>query len=314
MRSYRHIAGRALLVTLALWALAMIIPDFYRVYQPLGSFGFYANNDGLITDVQGPFLAQADSPAFQAGLRAGDRLDLEQMRCIPINTLRCASAMAALGGFRLVSNQRRAELVLAAASDRPGREVHIVAQQRPSSGWVRAVLLLDLIASMLVILAAAWLVWTRPGIMTWGFFLYVIWFNPGQSAQYYALLQLCSPVALLAQGLAGAAAQGIGLAGFIWFALRAPTDETTARWRPIERSLPFVAVALVLLLALSYANLLGYPTEIVTRIGVASGLVVAACGFLILLARRRELPLKDYQRLRWVIWGCVIGLPALVFA
>jgi hypothetical protein len=24
--------------------------------------------------------------------------------------------------------------------------------------------------------------------------------------------------------------------------------------------------------------------------------------------------LKDYQRLRWVIWGCVIGLPALVFA
>src|SRR5215510_11181922 len=118
MRSYRHIVGRALLVALALWALAMIVPDFYRVHQPLGSFGFYANNDGIITDVQGPFLAQMDSPAFQAGLRAGDRLDLDQMRCIPINTLRCASAMAALGGFRLVSNQRRAELVLAAASDR----------------------------------------------------------------------------------------------------------------------------------------------------------------------------------------------------
>jgi hypothetical protein len=30
----------------------MIIPDFYRVYQPLGSFGFYANNDGIIIDVQ----------------------------------------------------------------------------------------------------------------------------------------------------------------------------------------------------------------------------------------------------------------------
>ena len=313
MRSYRHIAGRALLVTLALWALAMIIPDFYRVYQPLGSFGFYANNDGLITDVQGPFLAQADSPAFQAGLRAGDRLDLEQMRCIPINTLRCASAMAAFGGFRLVSNQRRAELVLAAASDRPGREVNIVAQQRPSSGWVRAVLLLDQIASMLVILAAAWLVWTRPGIMTWGFFLYVIWFNPGQSAQYYALLQHY-PVALLAQNLAGAIAQGVGLIGFIWFALRAPTDVTTPRWRPVERSLPIVAVLLVLILGLSYANLLGYPTETVTRVGVASGLIVAVVGFAILLARRSELPPQDYQRLRWVIWGCVIGLPALVFA
>jgi hypothetical protein len=222
--------------------------------------------------------------------------------------------MAALGGFRLVTNQRRAELVMAATPDRPARKIDIVAKQRPYNGWVLVVLLLDQLAAILVILAAAWLVWTRPGIMTWGFFLYVIWFNPGQSAQYYALLQLYSPVALLAQGLAGAAAQGVGLAGFMWFALRAPTDETTARWRPIERSLPFVAVALVLLLALSYANLLGYPTEIVTRIGVASGLVVAVCGFLILLARRRELPLKDYQRLRWVIWGCVIGLPALVFA
>jgi hypothetical protein len=131
MRSHRHIVGRALLVAFTLWALAMIIPDFYRVYQPLGSFGFYANNDGIITDVQGPFVKQTDSPAFQAGLRAGDRLDLEQMRCTPISTLRCASAMAALGGFRLVTNQRRAELVMAATPDRSARQVDIVAKQRP---------------------------------------------------------------------------------------------------------------------------------------------------------------------------------------
>jgi len=314
MRGYRYIAGRALLVALTFWALAMIIPDFYRLYQPLGSFGFYANNDGVITDVQGPFLQQTDSPAFQAGLRAGDRLDLDQMRCIPISTFRCASAMAALGGFRLVTNQRRAELVMAATTNRPVRKVDIIAKQRPYNGWVLAVLLLDQLAAMLVILAAAWLVWTRPGIMTWGFFLYVIWFNPGQSAQYYALLQLYSPVALLTQNLAGAIAQGVGLAGFVWFALRAPTDETTRRWRPVERSLPYLAVFLVLLLALSYANLLGFATETVTRAGVISGLVVAVWGFVILLARQHELPPQDYQRLRWVIWGCVIGLPALVFA
>ena len=314
MRSHSHIAGRALLMALTLWALAMIIPDFYRLYQPLGSFGFYANNDGIITDVQGPFHKQTDSPAFQAGLRAGDRLDLEQMRCIPISTLRCASAMAALGGFRLVTNQRRAELVMAATPDRPAREVDIIAKQRPYDAWVRGVLVLDQLAAIFVILAAAWLVWTRPGIMTWGFFLYVIWFNPGQSAQYYALLQLYSPIALLTQNLVGAIAQGAGLAGFIWFALRAPTDETTSRWRPVERSLPVVALLLMLLLALSYANLLGYRTEMLTRAGVISGLVVAICGLGILLARRRELPPQDYQRLRWVIWGCLIGLPALVFA
>jgi hypothetical protein len=112
----------------------------------------------------------------------------------------------------------------------------------------------------------------------------------------------------------GCIAQGIGSAGFIWFALRAPNDETTSRWRPLELFLPFIAIVLAVLLTLSYANLLGYPTEAVTRVGVLSGIVVAACAFLILLARQNELPPQDYQRLRWVIWGCLIGLPALVFA
>ena len=314
MRGYRHIVGRVLLVALTFWALAMVVPDFYRLYQPLGSFGFYANNDGIITDVQGPFLEQTASPAFRAGLRVGDRLNLEQMRCIPIRTLRCASAMAALGGFRLVANQQHAEFVIAAAPGRPARELDIIANQRPYDGWVLAVLLLDQVAAMLVILAAAWLVWTRPGIMTWGFFLYVIWFNPGQSAQYYALLQQYSPIALLTQNIVGSIAQGVGSAGFIWFALRAPNDKTTLRWRPVEPILPFIAIVLAGLLTLSYANLLGYPTEAVTRAGVLSGIVVAACAFLILLARQKELPPQDYQRLRWVIWGCLIGLPALVFA
>src|SRR3974390_2736548 len=123
MHSYGYIVGRILLAALTIWALTMVVPDFYRLYQPLGSFGFYANNDGIITDVEGPFPDQTASPAFRAGLRIGDRLDLEQMRCVPINTLRCASAMAALGGFRLVTNQQRAQLVTAAAPGRPAREV-----------------------------------------------------------------------------------------------------------------------------------------------------------------------------------------------
>jgi hypothetical protein len=136
MRSSRHLTGLVLLVALTIWALAMIVPDFYRLYQQLGSFGFYANNDGVITDVQWPFLQQTDSPAFQAGMRVGDRLDLEQMRCIPINTLRCASAMAALGGFRLVTSERHAELLLARTADRPARKIEIIAKQRPYDGWV----------------------------------------------------------------------------------------------------------------------------------------------------------------------------------
>jgi hypothetical protein len=62
--------------------------------------------------------------------------------------------------------------------------------------------------------------------------------------------------------------------------------------------LPFVAVLLSALLASSYLNLIGVPTEILTRAGVLSGLIVAACAFVILLLRQGELPPQDYQRLR----------------
>ena len=44
-----------LLIVLLAWALAMIVPDVLRVVQPLGSFGFYADNDGMIYDITGPF-------------------------------------------------------------------------------------------------------------------------------------------------------------------------------------------------------------------------------------------------------------------
>ena len=314
IQARRRLVGRVLLVALTIWALAMILPDFNRLIEPLASFGFRINNDGLVTDVQGAFSEIAASPAFQAGLRSGDQLDLGQMRCRPLNTLICSSAMAALGGMTLVSEGQAASLLLVKTPNNSPRQINLVAKRLTYNRWVLAVLVLDQLAGILVVLAAGWLVWTRPGAMTWGFFLYVIWFNPGQSAAYYALLLHYSPAALLTQNVAGAMAQGAGSAGFIWFAIRAPTNATTSRWRLLERTLPVLAVFITLILSLSYASLLGYPTEMLTRAGVLSALIVAAGAFTILLARQRELPPQDYQRLRWVIWGCLVGLPALVIA
>ena len=71
MQFLRRIAGPALLVLLAIWALAMVVPDLRRLAQPLGSFGLYANNDGLITDVQGPFPDEGTSGFRRDALRPG---------------------------------------------------------------------------------------------------------------------------------------------------------------------------------------------------------------------------------------------------
>jgi hypothetical protein len=305
--------SRLLLIGLTLWGLLMIVPDLLRVAQPLGSFGFFANNDGLIYDVAGPFDEESESPAWKAGIRPGDRLDLSRLRCGLEDLATCGYALAALGGVEYVLPGREAVIPLAAGHGQPAREVTLVAAQRPSNFVVRAVLLLDQIAGIAVVIAAAWLVWTRPSAMSWGFFLYVNWFNPGQAYAFYAILQQW-PLLLLAQDIAGCLAQAAGYAGLILFVLRAPNDQTEPRWRPVERALPVLALIFALALVASYGNVLGFRTEAITRAGIIAGFPVALCALGILLARRHTQRPEDYQRLRWVFWGCLIGLPAFLVA
>jgi hypothetical protein len=305
--------SRLLLIALTVWGLLMIVPDLFRVAQPLGSFGFYADNDGRIYDVAGPFEQEAESPAWQAGIRPGDRLDLSRLECGFKDLATCGYALAAFGGVEYVLPGREAVMPLAARHGQPAREVTLVAAQRPSNFVVRAVLLLDQIAGIAVVIAAAWLVWTRPSAMSWGFFLYVNWFNPGQAYAFYAILQQW-PLLLLAQDIAGCFAQAAGYAGLILFVIRAPNDQTEPRWRPVERALPFLALIFALALVASYGNVMGFRTEAITRAGIFAGFPVALGALGILMARRHTQRPEDYQRLRWVFWGCLIGLPSFLLA
>lgn len=305
--------SRLLLIGLTLWGLAMIVPDLLRVAQPLGSLGFFANNDGLIYDPNGPFDDDASSPAWRAGVRAGDRLDLEKMRCRLGEIENCGSALAVVGGVDFQLPGTAVTLDLMANEGQPARQVTPVAAQRPTNFLIRAVNMLCQIAGILVIIAAAWLVWTRPSAMSWGFFLYVNWFNPGQVYAFYAILAQW-PLALLAQDVGAVLAQAAGYAGFLLFVLRVPNNQTEARWRPAERALPFVGVALALVLLASYGAVFGRPAEMVTRVSILVGFVVAAAALAILLTRRRSQTPQNYQRVRWVIWGCLIGLPSFLLA
>ena len=304
---------RILLIVLLAWALVMIVPDVLRVVQPLGSFGFYADNDGAIYDVTGPFDAESDSPAWKAGIRDGDKLALSKLHCFPYNRTTCRNALMVLGGLQLVLPGREATFELKATGDHPGRQVTLKAAPVPANPFERFIVLIDQIAGILVVVAAAWLVWTRPGAMSWGFFLYVIWFNPGQFYAFYALLQQ-QPLLLLAQNLASAIAEAVGYVGLILFVLRAPDGEPDRKWRWLERMLPVIGAVLALLMLFTYGNLTGYRTETGTRFSILIGFVVAVCAVAILLERTRRKPPEDYQRMRWVVWGCLIGLPAFLLA
>jgi hypothetical protein len=312
-RNGASVFGRVMLVLLTIYALAMVAPDFLRVVRPLGSFGLATNGDGLIYDVQGPFASEEDSPAWRAGVRAGDRLDLLAMRCIPVDTDLCASTLSQFGGVNYVVPGREARLIIAATDERPTRDVTVVADPRPDNRLFEVIVALDTLAGVLVVLGAAWLVWTRPGAMTWGFFVYVIQFNPGQAFQFWALAQLW-PWALLAQDVVAQVMQAAAYTGLLLFALRAPLDRTDGRWRNVERTLPALFIVFLAIALAGMASVFGHPAELWARSSLLVGFAVSVAAVAILLGRRHDLSPRDYQRIRWVIWGCLIGLPAYLLA
>jgi hypothetical protein len=315
VRNGRVLAGRIVLTAVTIWALLMIVPDFHRVVQPLASTGLAADNDGWIYDVTGPF-AQEDSPAWKAGVRQGDRLNLPAMACSALENRGCMDLLAVLGGLggrQLVRPGRVLRLHIVPEDGGATRVLDVAARLTQTTWLERGVLLFDEVIATLFILAAAWLVWTRPGGMTWGFLLYAVWFNSGQNYVYYVFLQE-RPHLLLAQEAVGAVMQGLGYAGFLLFVLRVPSDETFPAWRGWQFVLPLVALLFIGLQVLSYASAFGQPSETASRITFLAGFAVDAGAILILLRRRRGQPPQDYQRVRWVIWGCVIGLPAFIVA
>jgi hypothetical protein len=235
------------------------------------------------------------------------------MRCAPVGTIVCASLLSQWGGVTYVTAGREATLIFAPSPDHALQEVRLTAEPRPTNRLLDLVIVLDTLAGCLVVLGAAWLVWTRPGLMTWGFFVYVIQFNPGQAFQFWAWLQLW-PRALLAQNVIFLVMQAAAYTGLLLFALRAPVDRAEGRWRTIERALPALAIVFLGVALASMATVFGYPAEIWARSMLLIGFAVSVAALVILIGRRRDLSPRDYQRIRWVIWGCLIGLPAYLLA
>jgi hypothetical protein len=164
------------------------------------------------------------------------------------------------------------------------------------------------------ILVAAVLVWGCPSAMTAGFFLYATWFNPGQYFVSYAWLQPY-PLLELVQETLQSLLQAAGYAGLVLFALRFPQNAPDAGWRRIEIPLAaLVGLAVLVLQMWSFANAFGTPTAAITNDAYYAGYAVDVAVTAILFLRLKGKPPELRQRIRWVFWGCVIGLTAFIFA
>ena len=300
-------AQRALVLVLACWGAALILPEFARVASNYGTLGFEANNDGVVMSVSG---APATDPA--ADLQPGDCIDLQRTHLADR-----LAVFGSMGGMSYVRPDLQVTLYVAHGScddvaTRATRRV-LVARQGPMTLGNRLALLADQILGVFFIGLAAILVWQRPNAMTWGFFLYAIWFNPGQWFVAYAELER-HWYWLVPQQVLQAVAQAFGYAGFVSFALRFPNNRVETRWRPVEKMLPALVLLLIVLQLLSFGTIAGYRTETVSRWFYWTGYGIDLAVLLILRFRRKSQSPEDRQRTLWVHWGCRIGLIAFIFA
>lgn len=313
----RQICARGLLILLTAWASVLIGPDLYRVVQPLGSLGLSVDNDGLIYATE-PGVLRAGRPDDQLPalhgclaqeLSACQHVDLQAANC-RTGIGDCRNILALLGGMGGMQYIETGETVTVHIRE-TARPVRLVAQA-VKLDWPTAVMLtLATFAGLFTVFGAAYLVWTREGVLSWTFFLYAIWFNSGQYFEFYSWLQM-RPIWLLVEEAAQALAQGVGYAAFLLFACRFPCE--TAQWPKLERLAPWIGVALVVLQIGSFANQFGYPTETVARASYIAGYLVDIAAVAIIWARWGTLSLADRQRMRWVFWGCLIGLSSFIFA
>lgn len=305
MTNRRVFWGRILLIVLALWSLAVIVPELGRVFGDYGTLGFEADNDGVVSRVSG-------QPAVAAGIREGDRIDLSKT-----SLSGRVAIFGGMGGMQYVRPDCEVRIYVRprhadGSSGEPTLRT-LRAVPSPTTASNKVILFLDTLGGVFFILLAAALVWQRPNAMTWGFFLYAMWFNPGQFFVWYAELQRWPP-GLLVQEAAQAFAQGAGYAGFIAFALRFPHNSHGERWRGVERLLPILAGVLTVLQLAGFGAAVGYPAESFGWAFYLTGYAIDIFVLVILHIRRKSQPPEDRQRTRWVQWGCWVGLLAFIMA
>src|ERR1051326_6333411 len=287
---------------LAAMATVFIFPDLLRVYEDYPTLGFEADNDGRIINV---------SNGVKSRLAGCGYIDISQT---PFEDR--MAIFGGLGGRQYVRPSLDKPIQFVCKHDNTqALDWREVAPQKPSNSPLlgRVVLLIQELIGLSFIYVATMAVWQRPSLATFGFFLYAIWFNPGQNYVLYAEAQR---LPLLAVGLEAVqvALQTLGYWGLMIFALAFPTAPRHRWQRQARRVIDLIAVVLGILQLCSFATAIGFRTELITRLSLYAGYFIVIAVIVIVGLRYLWLTSEDRQRMLWVFVGCVIGLPAYIFA
>lgn len=289
-RSLSPVLRAAIVVLVSSWALATTLPDILLPWHPLATFGFY-HSGGVVSRIT------PGGPADAAGLRAGDRIDLTAMS---------AEQRRHLYGAVYANSARPGE-PLTLPVERGGTRYVVTIRSVPFARSVAdnvsdVILILSQCAFVLI---ASWLVFARPGLMTWAFYTYAI-ANVGLSTLVNAWLTL--PAFLVQFGVAYFLS-GIRAPAFAVFAMRFPRDRATPAMRYLEVALVPIGIALGALNCYAgiaptvYGNVTGGENALVA---LSNSIIygISAVAFIVGYGQSAR---GDRQRIEWIVVGLVAG-------
>ncbi len=275
-------------VALVLWAAIEVLSGFVLVVWP-SHFGFSMEPDGKVV------IVEPNSPASEAGIRAGDRIAVERFSA---------------GDRQMIQFYKVPGTPLAVVVERAGQTRNVRLESRVvaarTSDWVT--LIAGAAVALVFVGIATALVLLRPNRVTWGFFLF---------ACGYSVVQLGSLQLLLRPPWfeVHAALLGVALLLTIWggavFIARFPDGSATGWSALYERAvlvvMPFVA-------AVFASTIVSGGTLRVTLLRVYDAALLAllvAAVVLIVVRSRVEGDVAARARGRWVLVGSAVGIGAL---
>ncbi len=275
-------------VALVLWAAIEVLSGFVLVVRP-SHFGFSIEPDGKVV------IVEPNSPASEAGIRAGDRIAVERFSA---------------GDRQMIQFYKVPGTPLAVVVERAGQTRNVRLESRVvaarTSDWVT--LIAGAAVALVFVGIATALVLLRPNRVTWGFFLF---------ACGYSVVQLGSLQLLLRPPWfeVHAALLGVALLLTIWggavFIARFPDGSATGWSALYERAvlvvMPFVA-------AVFASTIVSGGTLRVTLLRVYDAALLAllvAAVVLIVVRSRVEGDVAARARGRWVLVGSAVGIGAL---
>lgn len=294
-------ARRALRIIIVLllssWALFENAPTLYRLWHPVGTFGVSSDFAGRIVEVV-PNSAGAD-----AGIRVGDVVDLQRANPTARRWITSRPGVAPNSVIRVPLIRPHEKIVT----------VNLHARPQDFSFSEKLILVLRMLAAIIFVIVGSALVLMRPSPMTWGYYLFCIYLNPGTNVATFALLSDSAfRVDSAFDGVVAAAAD----VGLLLFALEFP-HPVAGRWRrALVRLLPLLFVAnasLRVYLDVAFYGR-GVSTETMTRILYAAEGALYIAAIIIFADTYAKSAADERQRIRWAIVGFLVGLPAYSFS